>query len=315
MERDITRPHQSKIKSDEMSEFNLMSLFGPPMETEGKGLVVVPGHGSNLKRREVIRSNIRFIPFDRFDCLVFVYANYNASENFDLGGCRIFHKKGDWVRFQSMIEPWAVKEAGYTTVTLMLDDVLIAPPSMIADGYETGPFREGFTLDRAYDLLVAYDLSAASPNVFASDKATMTSGLGPVISTSQPPKITVKHHPKGFHSVGYNEIQIIMFRMVDSGWPCYHTMLDPELNPIGWGVDICYKAFCNATLGLMDAAAIHLGRPSVFGNLQGTITTAFDKAEEQMREWAANRTMNYPHLSDWPKGGREILKRCARIGS
>lgn len=236
VEGDVTRMDYVTMSSDETSEFNPMSMFGSSIESVGKGLVVVPGHGSNLKRREVIRSNIRSIPFDRFDCVVFVYAAYNRSEDFDLGRCRIFHKKGDWVLFQSMIEPRAVEEAGYTSVTLMLDDVLIAPPSMIVDGYETGPFaEEGFTLDRAYDLLVAYNLSAASPNIFASDKAAMKLGLGPIQSKAgaSSPQIPIKYTRKGFRQVNYNEVQLMMFRIVGSGWPCYHSLLDPEHNPIG----------------------------------------------------------------------------------
>ena len=233
----------AEFDGEEWSEINIPTIFGPPYKTRGKGPIAVPGHGNILKRRELIWNNTKHIPFDRFDCVVFVYADVNTTENLDLGGCKVIRKKGGWVQFQWMLTPELVKQAGCISVTLMVDDVLIAPPSFLVDGYA------GFMLDCMSDLLVAYELSSISPNVFASDKSQMYSGLGPINMDTDPPKLKVIPHPNGFIDVGMNEIQLVMFWMTDSGWLCYHTLLDPELNPIGWGTDLCYSVFCNASLG------------------------------------------------------------------
>lgn len=286
-------------------EIDIPKIFGPKQETMGKGLIVVPGHGGNLKRLEIIRNNTRHIPFERFDCVVFLYADLNVTDGFDLGGCKVVHKKGSWVDFQYMVKPSLVQKAGYISVTLMLDDVLIAPSSLVVNSYE------GFMLDRMSYLLQTYKLSSLSPNVFGSDKSQMSVGLGPLDITTDPPKLTIKRHLNGFIDAPMNEIQFVMFHVSDSGWPCFHSLLEPELNPIGWGPDLCYKRFCNAKLGLVDAAVIHYGRPTVYGNLPttNTINTSYTEAEMQMKRWALNHKRKTASL-DWPDDGLGIFRRC-----
>jgi len=294
------------IEGKNWSEIDIEILFGTPSQTWGKGLIVIPGHGANPKRTEIIRNNTRHIPFDRFDCVVFVYADIDIQNGLDLGRCKAVHKKGQWVDFQYMIKPSLIKDAGYVTVTLMLDDVLIAPQNFLVDN----GYHGGLMLDRMHYLLETHGLGSISPNVFASDKAEMKLGLGPINAEYTPPKLSVRFHPMGFTDALMNEIQLVMFSMNGEGWPCFHTLLDPEHNLIGWGLDICYRKFCNAKLGLADAVVIHAGRPSVYSNLPGTIGIHHGAATKQMLEWAMRYRNNHTSLSDWPEDGTQILKRC-----
>jgi len=305
------RPSPDQIIDGEAwSEIRIDALFGPPFQTRGKGLVVVPGHGADPQRAEIIRNNTRYIPFDRFDCVVFVYADVRgrAARDLDLGGCRAVHKTGQWVDFQWMIAPAAVAAAGYTTVTVLLDDVLIAPPEYLREGRADAVLD----LERMRDLLEAHGLDALSPSVYASDKAEMSAGLGPLDADHAPPRLSAVPHPGGFRRVGYNEVQLVMFRATSaSGWPCFRALLDPTRHPAGWGHDLCYRKFCNASLGRVDAVVIHCGRPSAYADLPGTVPVNYDAATAGMHDWAARYKRNHPSLSDWPDDGRQIVRRCA----
>ena len=292
------------------SEIDIFSLFGPPNITMGKGLVVVPGHGGDVKRREILIKNIQNIPSDRFDCIVFLY-DYDDRDNLELGGCKTVYKKGEWVQFQLMIKPELVLSAGYTSVTLMQDDVLIAPPEFIeSNGHNDSVFERGFLLDLMRGLLLNNTLSSISPNIFASDHAAMQVSVRLSSAHQDNPKLTVNDHKNGFIDARLNEIQLVMFQATGSGWPCYYSLLDQELNPSGWGTDICYKAFCNASLGLADAPAIHYGRPSVFGGIASTVSTPPRILLDRMFQWALTYKRNHARLSDWPDDGQQIINQC-----
>lgn len=192
-------------------------------------LIVVPGHGDNTKRREIIRNNTRMIPFDRFDCVVFVYAeserlgewsNGRKAKNFDLGHCKVVLRRGSWIDFQMMLKPVILKAAGYSTITLMLDDVLIAPPNLVAVG------SNEYLFDIMTRQLDVHNLSAVSPNIIASPHPQMSSGLGPLDKSARPPRLVVRRHPKGYIGVSFIEIQLIAFRMTANGWPCYYSLLE-----------------------------------------------------------------------------------------
>ena len=180
-------------------------------------------------RREILRNNTEYINFDRFDCIVFVYTHPNPTEPYDLGGCKVVHKRGNWVDFMWAVGPDLVKASGYTSVTVMLDDVLIAPPSLLVNVHDVNMF------ERMYHLLETHGLSSVSPNVVGSDHRAMNGGLGTLNRSTNPPKIVVLPHPNGFMDTKFNEAQLVMFSMIDRGWPCFHSLLDPEINQMGWG--------------------------------------------------------------------------------
>ena len=295
------------------SEIEIFSLFGPPNITMGKGLVVVPGHGRDVKRRGILMKNIKNIPSDRFDCVIFLY-DYDDRDNLELGGCRIVHKKGgEWVQFQMMIKPELVLSAGYTSVTLMQDDVLVPPPELIEiNGRNDSVFEEGDLLDLMRGLLLNNNLSSISPNIFASDHADMQVSVRLSSAHMDNPKLTVNSHKNGFINTGLNEIQLVMLQATGSGWPCYYTLLDQEINPSGWGTDLCYKAFCNASSGLADAPVIHYGRPSVFGGIASTVSTPKRRRRRRMFQWALTYKRNHARLSDWPDDGQQIINQCEK---
>lgn len=297
------------IQYTDHHKINIEGLFGGKHLTCGKGLIVVPGHGANQKRREIIRNNTRHIPFDRFDCLVFIYDG-RITDKFDFDECRVILKRGSWVDFQWMVAPDDVLSAGYTSVTLILDDVLLEPSTLADDGRTVNFF------DRMQYLLETEDLSALSPNILGSSKSWMSLGLGLDEADPQNPKLTVKRHRNGYTTdIPSIEIQMVMFSVNDSGWPCHHSMFDPSFNnSVGWGPDICYKAFCKAKLGLFDAVAIHFGQPTVFGKVPttNTVGVSFDVAKSQQNQWAMNYVTE--HLPDWPSDPSRVFQRCRAGG-
>lgn len=156
--------------------------------------------------------------------------------------------------------------------------------------------------------LDVHNLSAVSPNIFASPHPQMSSGLGPLDKSARPPRLVVRRHPKGYIGVSFIEIQLITFRMTANGWPCYYSLLDPVTNAKSWGYDVCYSKFCSASLGLVDAVAIHYGRPSIYGNIGGIYN--HDGAEREMYDWVLKYKKRHSKLSGWPDDPAEIIRLC-----
>ena len=302
----------SVFRGDDWKVIDIVALFGPPEKTSGKGLIVVPGHNGDPMRREIVRNNTRWIPFQRFDCVVFMYARVestldgNDTEHLDFGGCKVVLKQGRWIDFLMMPEPGALRAAGYATITFLIDDVLIAPASLVLGG----AVQENI-FNVMSQQLAEYDLSAVSPSVFASDHPTMSAGLTLDNSTDPPRLIVRRHPPRGYAVAKFLEIQLLTLRMTPDGWPCYHGLFDPVRNgKHAYGYDLCYRHFCNASLGLTDAAAIHYGRPSAYGGVGWALSHNWTEAERHMHEWMARYRKSHARLSDWPTDPRTILNRC-----
>ena len=181
--------------------------------------------------------------------------------------------------------------------------MLIAPPSLLVHGLEES------LLDRLQYLLEAHGLDSVSPNVYMG-RPEMVLGLGPLDVGRDPPRLSVLPHDRGYLDATLNEVQLVAFRPAGAGWPCFHALLDPARNPVGWGTDLCYRRFCNATLGLADAAVIHFGRPSAYANLPGMIGTDSRTRMRQMLAWAERHVRDHRDtLPGWPADWLQITKR------
>ncbi len=184
--------------------------------------------GTSPQRQKVIYDNVQVIskPSSRYnvDCILFSYAAYQDEpawvkqiDNDKTHICQVIrvYKLG-FVEFLKMLMPRMLKKARYDYLTIVLDDVTLAPP------------HGNYNYERFFDLVQKFDLSVATPSVINS----LHHVLRP-LKTLLPNQIGRK--------MKMIEIQAITFHL--KAWECFYELVDAQY-PSGWGMDVWYFDYC-----------------------------------------------------------------------
>jgi hypothetical protein len=192
-------------------------------EAHSKVLVTIPGMGLHVNRTKVVVSNIHDLyhrqasKMVEIDCLIYAYKTLPKALEKRLAPCSVVYLyHGNYAMYMKALVPQLIKEAGYTHVFVLLDDVRLT---------------QSFNLSQILTIMSLNNLTIASPGV---SKASMRSTL-PLL-----PFVKSRRTEGRFVLV----IEIFSTIFTPSAWSCWWNMMQPSLNPSGWGYDLCLLAFC-----------------------------------------------------------------------
>jgi hypothetical protein len=145
----------------------LLSSVSSLEKSYSKILVVFPGVGfSNHNRTKTVFRNLRRLKEQNiFDCLMFTHSKFSQDFLNEIGNkCEIqYFPEGSYALYMKSVVPFVVREAGYTHIFILLDDVELGDQLR----YNINPYHL-FNLDRLEYLLTAMEknnLSVISPTV------------------------------------------------------------------------------------------------------------------------------------------------------
>lgn len=180
--------------------------------------LIVPGHGAPgrtaqlLKSLDHVQSQVQSVGI-AYSCVVYVYSPLVAVDaSGRLGGCEVHRHDGLWTHH---LLHHGVGSGSY--VALMLDDMdmrLVRVPAFLS-------LMRGRHLDAA---------SAAIPDWRWS--------------VMRPKKKC------GMHATKFIDPLFVVYS--PSAFRCFLSLIDPHLDPSGWGVAYVYARHCNATMGVLD---------------------------------------------------------------
>ena len=232
-------------------------------------LILIPGHGGNVRRRQVLEENVRHLRRIKgtFDCVLFTYGGVDAAALRRVAQpCRVVHESGwTWSAFLRSVTPSFIDEVGYTEIIVALDDVDFASPH-----FDMGTFVREMRTHR---------LDVASPNVRGSRWKKMR-----IAMTSRHDTATdaLTYSEGGGYLTQFAEIQLTAF--TPASWRCLHKMINPELNPWGWWFDVCFSSACDAPrIGVLDVLVTRVGAGDVVPNGTDTTHAHFPTRADQVR--------------------------------
>lgn len=228
-------------------------------------------------RTDILRQAVAsYDPVD-WDCIIFMYTQEPPTEVWtrSFPFCRITHEPGfRFGEFMQLITPQLVLERMYTHVTVHINDV---------------QYRDGFNPSSIVALMQKLDLDVASPNIVGSSWPYMCREVLPIKVPSRgagstgdddsldtrgddvvPPEQYLGHG-RG-RLVQSIEIQATTFTA--EAWACWHEILNPQLNPLGW-YDSCFYNYCSRPqkqrMAILNYTAVHWGIfPSYRGGVEST---------------------------------------------
>eukprot|EP00158_Paraphelidium_tribonemae_P007739 Partr_v1_DN28347_c0_g1_i3_m78755 putative solute carrier family 35 member len=253
-----------------------------------KILLAFPSVGSLAARNDIVKRNIDLLRNQslavshKYDvqCIVFSYTSYDKqpewfhrmeSGNDDFcSGVTMFQTK--FVPMIKQLQPEFLQDSGYNYLSLILDDVSLTPE----DGGK-------FDLETFFDIAVYHNISVISPSIYGT------------------PHLELRTKNLGMRKVGrfvdMIEFQAITFRI--DAWSCIYNLVDTEY-PSGWGTDVWYWDYCNASgrvkdasLGIVDTmVAFHHDFPSTMDGSQNELF------EKQIAAWKNQRGIELtPHVA------------------
>lgn len=285
-----------------------------------RGVVFIPGLG-RLDRLRIVLSNVRYLRQllvidDTWDCVVYVYAPRSdidfwghAKEIRELGTyCRIVENPGKLVaENMKAFRPESI-HLNYQYVFLLLDDCRICavPPCV--------------ELEKLITLMQHNELSLASPRV-----------IGALSAKGQPFRDDLQRLAVP-GTAGYLPLFIEMFvwMMTPLAYECLWELLQPQVNPYGWGYDFWYHGYASGRVHMEGLSSPHtvsspdglphkMGIVSIMTALHDQNTTEFVRTDNEspINKWKAlkaeeilfERSYNVPlakyrAMSSKPRGGK-----------
>ena len=209
--------------------------------TPAANFVVIPGHGeSNGRRTEVLSSIVLAYPPDDWDCIIFVYNNITIGTGRRFGHCIVAYRPGRWTHFMKLVTPEFVRANNYSYVSVHLNDV---------------QWQQDFNISKYLQAMRKAGLAVSSPAVLGSPYLVMRPAM--INDKKGVPTLRVPRSVIGWKT-HFLEIQVTIFN--SSAWSCFWNVVNPDLDPFGWGPGICFYNVCGQPpTGILPFAAVHWG--------------------------------------------------------
>jgi hypothetical protein len=181
-------------------------------------LLVIPGHGLN-RRWNMLESSVTHLRNScighpiKFHCVIYSYnINYSLAL-MSRNLCEVVESEGLWTHH--MLK---VKHRGYSHIALLMDDV------------------------NASNVSIPHSLSAMLRSKMNVVSAAMEGWHYKHMHSFPPPCIV--------HEVNFIDMLFAIFTR--KAWVCWVSIMDPLVNPSGWGYDLVFKRKCKVRLGVLD---------------------------------------------------------------
>lgn len=206
-------------------------------------LLVVPGHGQN-RRWSMLEASLAKLKSHCLDYSITFHCDiysYNPLYTADLKKktfCNVIENHGLWTHH--MLK---VKSSGYSHIALLMDDV------------------------NASNVSIPHAISAMSISRIHLASAAMNGWHYKHMHAFPPPCLV--------HEVNFVDILFAIFTV--QAWDCWISILDPNVNPSGWGYDLIFKRACRMRIGVLDREVARHGVGGYNGEEKaGTLTRTYN---------------------------------------
>eukprot|EP00427_Karlodinium_veneficum_P059920 CAMPEP_0169396158 /NCGR_PEP_ID=MMETSP1017-20121227/51145_1 /TAXON_ID=342587 /ORGANISM="Karlodinium micrum, Strain CCMP2283" /LENGTH=307 /DNA_ID=CAMNT_0009500431 /DNA_START=52 /DNA_END=975 /DNA_ORIENTATION=- len=225
-------------------------LSSPASPTQSTGLpdvfVVIPGLGDE-RRVPYVRDNLRVLREElghNFACSLNIYAD-GASTNakFDQSlfrPCKVTYRK--WQAFESIkhTDISGVEESG--TILLLLDDIIM--------NRSTINTMRVLQLQHGHDVVSgAFDHSYC-PLMWSRSKCNANEACRTYVRNA----LMLPESGRQAHPTTLVDFNVALFKR--KSFACLQDIIDPVLNPIGFGYDNMYNGLCSAKMAVCDTCVV-----------------------------------------------------------
>lgn len=210
-------------------------------------LVFFPGHGERAGRRtELLKHSLAKYDPEEWTCVVLSYERPTAPAWDAFWPCETLHAPGArWTHLMRLVTPGFLSLEGYTHVSVHINDV------QYGEHTDMGVFMSEMS---------RLGLQVASPNVVGSIYSTMAPlGMERLWPGRNTTEALEGFRPwKGGALVHFIEVQATVFTA--RAWSCFWALLEPSINPHGWGHDLGFYRLCGRPrMGVLNHLAVHWG--------------------------------------------------------
>lgn len=216
-----------------------------------KVLVFIPGHGCHEERTKTILNNLLILNSGnnnnnnniQIDCTIILLCELLSyiKERIEKY-CNIQYDndgQGSYSHYLKSVTPQLIKQSGYDYILILLDDAQLS---------------YNYNLDSLISTMNQYSLSAISPSIIHSvypssacpfcQPRLASNNLPPYLKTIIPPinkNTSSSSKSQSYHYKGYftDSIETFAVLFTSKGWRCFHSMIEPTINSVGWSYDRC----------------------------------------------------------------------------